>query len=247
MIDYETKVKDWFLRHGYEINKIPETNEESPDFFITDNTSAYLLELKTKFPSEEEVAERETVLSSGEIYNIDEIITRKKSLSKIIWKAKNQLKNHEAEEDILKLVWLLAAGHLAEPRLNQFEATLYGSIHLFSIERYGKCYFFHNSDFFKYREVLDGAIISTESKGQLLLNPLSPRYNKMKGSSIIKHFKKGSIVDPIEIENQGQAFLVDSGINRADEHAVLEYLKQKYKTEKIAVADIHYLSGALDV
>lgn len=247
MIDYETKVKDWFLTHGYEINKIPETNKESPDFFITDDTSAYLLELKTKFPSEEEATERETVLSSGEIYNIDEIVTHKKSLSKIIWKAKSQLKNYDTEEDILKLVWLLAAGHLAEPRLNQFEATLYGSIYLYSIERYGKCYFFHNSDFFKYREVLDGAIISTESKGKLLLNPLSPRYNKMKGSSIIEHFKEGSIVDPIEIENLGQAFFVDAGINRADEQAVLEYLKQKYKIEKIAVVDTHYLSGTMDV
>lgn len=247
MNDYESKVKDWFLNHGYEINKIPETNVESPDFFITDDTSTYLLELKTKFPSEEEVNERKTVLSSGEIHNIDEIVTSKKSLSKIIWKAKNQLKNYEKEENILRLVWLLSTGHLAEPRLNQFEATLYGSTYLYSIERYGNCYFFHNSDFFKYREVLDGAIVSTESKGKLLLNPLSPRYKTMKSSSLIEHFKEGSVIDPIEIEKQGQAFLVDSGINRDDEQAVLEYLQQKHKIEKIAVINMHYLSGTMDV
>ena len=245
-MDYELIVKNWFSNHGYEIDKIPESNEESPDFLIADDTSIYLLELKTKFPSEKEIAERRQVLSSGEIYNIDEIITFQNRLSKIIGKAKNQLKNYKVGEDVLRLVWLLSTGHLDEPRLDQFEATLYGSAYLYSIERYGNCYFFYNSDFFKYREILDAAIVSTTSKGKLLLNPLSPRYEKIKNSSLIKHFKEGSVIDPIENEKQGQALLVDSDVNRANEQAVLQYLKEKYKTENIAVITMHYLSGTMD-
>jgi len=120
-MDYESKVKEWFSKHGYEINKIPESNEQSPDFLITDETSKYLLELKTKFPSEDEIDERRQILSSGEIHNIDEIITFQKGLSKIISNAKNQLKNYSRGENILRLVWLLSAGHLSEPRLDQLK------------------------------------------------------------------------------------------------------------------------------
>jgi hypothetical protein len=143
-------------------------------------------------------------------------------------------------------VWLLSTGHLAEPRLDQFEATLYGSTYLHTTERYGNCYFFYDSDFFKYCDVLDAAIISTASKGRLLLNPLSPRYVRMKDSSLIKHFTEGSIIDPIELEDEGKAFLVDSDVNRADEQAVLQYLKEKYKTNKVAVVEMHYMSGTID-
>jgi hypothetical protein len=49
MIYFESKVKKWFSNHGYEISKIPESNEKSPDFLIADDTSTFLLELKTKF------------------------------------------------------------------------------------------------------------------------------------------------------------------------------------------------------
>ncbi len=205
-----------------------------------------MLELKTKFPSEEELDERRQVLSSGEIHNIDEIITFQKGLSKIISKAKNQLKNYKKGEEILRLVWLVSTGHLAEPRLDQFETTLYGSTYLQTTERYGNCYFFYNSDFFKYRDVLDAAIVSTASKGKLLLNPLSPRYTRMKNSSLINHFIDGSIIDPMKLDKEEQAFLVDSDVNRAEEQAVLQYLKEKYKTDKIAVVTMHYMSGTMD-
>jgi len=246
MLDYESTVRSWFSNHGYQITKIPETNEESPDFLITDDISTYLLELKTKFPSEDEIDERKKILSSGEIHNVDELITSRKVLSKIIWKAKNQLKNYEKGGDILRLVWLLSTDHLAEPRLDQFEATLYGSTYLQTTERYGNCYFFYNSDFFRYREVLDAAIVSTESKGKLLINPLSPRYLQMKNSSLLKYFRETSIVDPIKLDKERQAFLVDGDVDRADEQAILQYLKEKYNSDKIAIDTTYYLSGTID-
>jgi hypothetical protein len=246
MVDYESKVKTWFSNHGYEIHKISESNEETPDFFIADDSSAYILELKTKFPSDEEMNERRQVLSIGGIHNVDEEISFQKGLSKIISKAKNQLKNYKKGEDVLRLVWLLATDYLAEPRLDQFEATLYGSAYLYSVERQGNCYFFYNSDFFKYRETLDAAIVSTMSMGKLLLNPLSPRYEKMKSSSLIGHFKEGSVIDPILIEKDGLAFLVDSNVNRSDEAAVLQYLKEKHNIDKMIVMNMHYMSGTMD-
>jgi hypothetical protein len=122
---------------------------------------------------------------------------------------------------------------------------LYGSVYLQSIERYGVCYFFHDSDFFRYREVLDAAIVSTELKGRILINPLSPRYSQMMNSSLLRHFKEASVVDPIRLEKEGHAFLVDSDIDRANDEAILQYLRGKYKSDKIAIVTMHFLSGTM--
>ena len=172
---------------------------------------------------------------------------RKNRLSGIIKKATNQLRGYE-ETDILRIVWLLATGHLAEPRLLQFEATLYGLTTLldWSNQRGCICYFFYNSDFFRYRDVLDAAIVSTETKPKLLLNPLSPRYEHMKNSSLPKHLGK-AVVDPIELEKEGKAYFVDSDVDRSDEEAVLGYLRDKYKSENIRNIPMHFMSGTVSI
>lgn len=245
MMDYEPIVKRLFLDLGYHVNKIAETDEESPDFLMFDDTSSYVLELKTKFPSEAEIEERKNLLVAGEIHNVHELIIRKNRLSKIIKKAKNQLGNYKGKE-ILRMVWLLATGHLAEPRMLQFEATLYGLAPLVSNERTGDCYFFYNSDFFRYRDVLDAAIVSTESEAKLLLNPLSPRYAQIKSSSLTKYLGK-AVVDPIELEKNGKAFFVDSDLDRGDKEAVLRYLREKYKSDDIVNLTMNYLSETISI
>lgn len=247
MIDYEPVVKDFFIGHGYRVEKIPEGDEESPDFLISDDTSLYILELKTKFPSEMEIEERRKSLEAGEFHNIHEPIISKNTLSGIIKKAKDQLDTHK-EKDILRIVWLLATGHIAEQRMLQFEATLYGLTTLldWSNKRDGDCFFFYNSEFFRYRDVLDAAIVSTESEERFLLNPLSPRYMQTKTSSLPKHFGKG-LVDPIELEKDGIAFFVDSDVDRGDEEAVLRYLKDKYKSDNILNITMNFMSGTIAI
>ena len=245
MMDYEPLVQRFFIGFGYHVEKIAESDEESPDFLIFDDNSSYVLELKTKFPSEAEIEERKELLDASEIHNIQEVIMRKNRLSGIIKKATTQLRGYE-EKDILRIVWLLATGHLAEPRLLQFEATLYGLTTLldWSNQRGCICYFFYNSDFFRYRDVLDAAIVSTVSEAKLLLNPLSPRYVQTKNSSLPKHLGK-AVVDPIELEKKGNAFFVDSDVDRGNEEAVLRYLREKYKSENILNIPKNYLSGTM--
>lgn len=244
-MNYELNVKHFFESLGYQVEKISEGDEESPDFLIAGDTSTYVLELKTKFPSSEEIEERKRILYSGAIHNVHEVIIRKNRLSGIIKKAKDQLKNYQ-EENILRIVWLLATGHLAEPRMHQFESTLYGLTTVVSLssQRTFDCYFFYDSDFYRFREILDGAIISTESEAKLLLNPLSPRYAQLKSSSLTKHLGN-AVVDPVELERQTQAFLVVGDIDRNDKEAVLRYLREKYRLEHVINITMNYLSGTI--
>jgi hypothetical protein len=182
-------------------------------------------------------------LDSGEIHNIHELVINKNRLSGIIRKAGDQLRRYD-DEELLRLVWLLATGHLAEPRMLQFEATLYGSSPIVSSQGASDAYFFYNSDFFRYRETIDGAIISTETEAKLLLNPLSPRYAPLKASSLPKHLGN-AVVDPIELESCGKAFIVDGYVDRTDGDAVLSYLRGKYGIADIMNLTMTYLSGTI--
>ncbi len=73
-----------------------------------------------------------------------------------------------------------------------------------------------------FRDILDTAIVSTEAEAKLLLNPLSPQYEQMKTSSLPKHLGN-AVIDPIELEKEGQTFLVEGDVDRNNKEAVLRY------------------------
>jgi len=251
-MDSESTVERLLADVGYSVTKIAKGNKESPDFFVHDDASSYVIELKTKFPSDKEIRERREVLLAGDIHQINEPMVRKNTLSGIIRKAKDQLREYSQKDDIFRLVWLFCTGHLANPRMEQFEATLYGSATIVDWAddgRSGECYFFYTSDFYRYRQVLDGAIVSSDSEGnlikaKLLLNPLSPRYEKMKESSLQNHFQEQeAVLDPIVLENEQKAFLVTGDVDRDNRQAVLDYLREKYKLTNIHVLEMKHMSG----
>lgn len=248
-MNYEPSVQHFFESYGYRVEKIPQEEDESPDFLIFDSVWSYLLELKTKFPSEAQIEERRKTLETKNVYIIHEPTIRKNTFSGIIKKAKDQLKKPKAPQDVLRLVWLLVAtSDWADAQMHQFEATLYGSTRVVDTTngRSGDCFFFHNSDFFLFRDVLDAAIVSTESKLKLLLNPLSPRYERMKKSSLSKHLRN-AVVDPIQLEKECRAFLVEGDVDRSDKEAVLQHLREKYKSENMADITMNYVSGTMVV
>jgi hypothetical protein len=247
-MDYEVGVKHFFSSLGYHIEKIPESSEESPDFFVYDDTASYVIELKTKLPSPEQIAKRKAVLEAGEIHSTQESITYKNRLHGIIKKATSQLGKHK-DKASFRLIWLLSTGHLAEPLAFQFISTLYGLTNVIDIThgRAGDCYFFYNSDFYRYKDKIDSAIISTEDTNPtLLLNPLSVRYKSLKNSSLIKHFAD-AVVDPFELDSQGRAFLVESDVDRSDNKAILNYLSTKYKSDNFIELPMNYFSGTLKI
>ncbi len=59
------------------------------------------------------------------------------------------------------------------------------------------CYFYRNSDFFRYRNILDAAIVSTLNKVELCFNPFSLKGSEFKYSKFALTFKD-SICDPIK-------------------------------------------------
>lgn len=243
----ELTVCKYFEHLGYTAEKIAESSDESPDFLVFDDTISFVTELKTKFPSDDELAARQQILDSGNFHNVQEQIVRTNTLSSITRHAAEQLENY-GPRDALRVVFLLAMDYLDEARFQQFQATLYGSAVLIDSTKMeaSTCFFFGNSDFFRHRDVLDAAIVATDEVRDLLLNPYSPKNEQLRQSSLWARFD-GGLVDPIELERQGKAYFMDGDTDRDDEEAVLEYLKQKYHTQTLAKMNMNFLSGTMQV
>ena len=142
----------------------------------------------------------------------------KQSISSAIEKAYKQLLNRKKKIGAdFCYIFLLAAGHYTSAQIRQFEATLYGSKEILSIEHGTPepktCYYYTFSDFYRYKEVLDGAFILGENFGRLCLNDQSEQYPSTKESSFVKTFLPG-VLDPLQLEAEGKAYSITENINR---------------------------------
>lgn len=242
-MDYEQIIEKFFRRSGFSAEKIPEGRDRTPDFLVYDGSFAYLVELKTKLAAKEEIEERNRILQSGEIYQLHETIQRESKFSKKVKEAVRQL-DYVNEEDVLQLVWLMCVGHKAESCVEQYRATLYGLADIVSENGARDCYFFHNSDFYNHRNSLDGAIVSDDKHAWLCLNPLSPRYETLKTSSLAE-LLANAVEDPLESEAQGKSLIVDSNVDRNNTEAVLRFLENKYQLAHPKNLTMEYLTGTM--
>lgn len=234
-------LEEWFSSvissFGFHVEKIPESSSESPDFFVTDGSDRYLIELKTKLDSDDLVAERQEVLEKGEMYQRTTVLERTNTISGIIRKAARQLasKKDEYSADYC-FICLHASGLGASEKITRYEVSLYGSKEIIHFDggdpNIKTCYYFTNSDFFNNKEIVDGALILGDKAGRLCLNNLSPRYKGLRDSSFVAAFYDG-LVDPWHKEKNGQAYVVDGDLPRNDENGVLNYIREKYGLKKV--------------
>lgn len=239
------QMKEW----GFSVEKIPESEKKGdkrPDYEVTVDGSTFLIEVKSREDDKNEVVEREKTLEKGEIYGQHKALVRKNTLSGIIRDACDQLKNY-GSEDNFRIIWLCAIDDAQEAKFEQFKAALYGKTQMFDLDGDGyhrPCYFYRDSDFFRYRSTLDAAIVSTLSMVELCFNPFSSKNTEFQNSKFTATFKD-SICNPIKDESEGYAYLVDSEVDRKDENAVMRYLREKYNAPKLQKIDLGWHSGSI--
>ncbi len=250
-MNIEQAIGEQLTRWGFSVEKIPESSvpgEKRPDYNVRLEDETYLVEVKSREDDPEASKERKEVLNQGEIYSEHKPLIRKNTVSGVIREAHDQLKDY-GEPEWLNLVWLCAVENAQEAKFDQFTAALYGTTQIFDLDGDGlhrTCYFFRNSEFFRYRNVLDAAFVSTVNQVNLCLNPHSPRFEKVRSSKLVEKLQS-AVIDPIVQESNGEAYIVDSDINRNDEKAVLNYLREKYSKPKIIKIDLGWHSGTIQV
>lgn len=232
---------------GMDVEKIPECQSKTPDYYARNGEEKYLIEVKEKQSNPEVLAGREAALSNGKIFQIAESIQPKSVLENIVRSGKRQISSFAGDDECFRIVWIHCSGLSYDAVREQIVAGLYGSE---TVADWGKedgfagtCYYFNESQFFKYRNEIDAVIISCKnSEVQCCLNDHSPRYSQLKESSLAKTFGEG-LVDPVESERLGNAFVVDGAVDRRNSDEVLSFLQGKYETDRLKVMPMEHFEA----
>jgi hypothetical protein len=238
---------------GVRVDDIPTSDLEEKkeaDFLATFGSNRVLIEEKTKEDDPDYLAHRASELESGEVHGTTLPIRRDETISGIVRAASKQLKSSSNLPHDFRLMWFTATGVTARGKYEQFIATLYGRTNIIEMNAagYRRCYFFRNADFFRRALVIDGAVAAhtdgTSISAKLCLNPLSPRYEQLKTSEVLKPFRE-AIEDPIEMERSESAFILDAAIDRKNEAELLTFLQGKYKTGPLQKFDLGYTHASI--
>ena len=140
-----------------------------------------------KFDDPATQAARNAALAAGQVHGATIPLTHNNRISGIVRKAAGQLSSTGIDvQHHLKILWFTGVDFNGEAKHYQFMSTLYGSTRIFELDQrqLRECYFFRNSDFFRYREQLDGAVAAYLSGDavtmKLCLNPYSPNWQALR-------------------------------------------------------------------
>lgn len=234
----EDCIIEFFDNFGMKAIKIKESIEESPDFFIEFGSEKILVELKTKIDDNELIKRREQAFENDELFERATVIARSNSISKRIRKAADQLSAYKQKLGAdYCYVFLVANGEYQSEQIGKFKTSLYGDKDIIPMgadfdRGIKKCYYYTNSDFFNNRKVLDGAFVLGGNFVCLCINSVSDNYENVIKSDFVEVFRPG-VLNPIELEDEGSAYIMDAPIDRANETALKKYLCEKYSLNHI--------------
>mgnify|MGYP000877277828 FL=1 len=240
------------LEHwGVTVEDIPTSKQkQEADFLASFDGVRVLIEEKTKEDDPAYLALREEELESGQIHAATLPLVRNETLAGLVRDASHQLRSSSDLPHDFRLMWFTATGVHAEGKFEQFMATLYGRTNIMEMNAsgYRRCYYFRNADFFRRAEVIDGAVVAhtngTSITVKLCLNSLSPRFQQLRTSSVLKPFGT-AVEDPIALESAGTAFVLDSDLDRRQEGPLLAYLQNKYGTGPLMKFDLGYTNASV--
>jgi hypothetical protein len=219
-------LKQVLEQRGFEVEMIQETHESRPDLIATDGSSQFLIEVKERFGEDYQMA--------GESYVRLDKIARKNRLSGIVQNAVKQLATRRTDQTF-NLLWLVADPLDRKLHYEQLRATVFGiRIVIGKLGGQGiakECYYATHSDFFRWREILDGVALG--NYGGMFINDHSPQYYALRTTRLLELFRP-AVWDPLELESQGDALRLDSNVDRSDEDSVKKAIHKQYGIDVIS-------------
>ena len=242
MAEKDTQLKNdlaaLLTSNGFEVIPIEASDEDTPDFAASDGEIAYLIEIKQKFQRTLEAKEIETNI------RLDKV-GRYNRLSGITKKAVKQLRARQKDKTV-NLMWFFGEYPDQNFQYDQLRATVYGMRLVVGtqkgagVAKYG--YYITHSDFYRWREVLDGVALG--NLAGFFLNDLSPRYTLTKNSRLVKLFGN-AVDDPIARDELGDIYRVDGDIDPDDCSTVKRFLDKKYEIKVIEFTELTRFSTEL--
>jgi hypothetical protein len=243
-----------FESWGAQVEPLPTSTKEECDWVVSLEGCTLIAEEKTKFEDTLAIDARMKTLKAGGVHGQTIPFKPSNRLSGIVKKAVGQLSSSAGDVDHdLRVLWFTGTGFDGEAKHYQLLATLYGSTRVFELNgdgRHRTCYFFRNSDFYRFREVLDGAYVTYLTGDtltiKLCLNPYSPKWERLRDSPFAAQLENG-LIDPIAEEKEGISYVVDGDVERTNGSAVMEYLHEKYKLVQAMNIDMGMTTATIRV
>lgn len=222
---------------GIRVEDIPESHREKrPDFEFFCDDECSLVELKSREKEWNLSAEEISHSQSGGIVERSSRLSEHPTISGTIDDAVRQLATYQSARHSFRIVWYCAYGVFRHVVDEQIDSTFLGdvTIHEGNFLRSWRAYFFNYNKFFKHRQFLDAAVVSQFSpehaSAQLVVNPLSERYDALRASRLYNRFSAG-ILDPLLEEKKGEGVILGGDADRSSERTKLQYLANRYKIE----------------
>jgi hypothetical protein len=213
---------------------------ERCDLSAKDTCEKYLIEVKG-INDEDEIKQ---TLRNGGMFETDRSHVFRNRVAKEIHKAKKQLQSTANDyEDHLWLVALIARSKYDAPFMSeQILGTLYGVGAITDSEAGGacrrrRCLYFSASAFFKHPD-LDGAIVLGPDGIALYMNDYGRRLDRVRQSGLACFLAQYNVVyDKEAMESRSDCLIADFEMDRTDQNAVLDRLKQKYSSPKLQIVN----------
>lgn len=233
-----------FQAWGFEASRLDETNDSRrPDVLAQYDSETYLIEVKEKLDRADRQEKMEAAFSRGNLFEEHEPIGVRNTIAGIARDAVEQIMAYDPAESDLRLIWFWSNGRRGDVFIKQALSTFLGATLLVDIQDHSwqrDCYFFHDSVFFRWANVLDGAIIASPQSGQLIINNYSPRANELRSSRLATTMKCG-VLDPEALFATDDAVLVKADIDRRDRAAVLKWVQQKFDRPMLINMEQEYM------
>jgi len=239
---------------GAVVTPIPRRSNQTPDFDVQFAGAHYIFEVKTREEDQERAAERHATMARGEVHGDHAELKRRNTISGIIEDGVNQLKVHGPPE-AFRVLWVHCCNPWGERYKHQFFNAFYGSTRLYDLDDNDfkvDALYFRDSDFFRYRANLDGAVIVMElpgtDEGQLfcLANDNSAKYQAFRTSPLPQAFPVG-FYDPLAQEAAGEAVVIRGAFDRRNDNAVMAYLNKLTGRVKLFNMDFNHTSASIAV
>jgi hypothetical protein len=231
-VDTDAEMIRGILRDVPELNVsmiMPSPKHKSPDLLIKFTGVRILTEVERKTDDQQ----LRDLLDVEKGATLQYSVARTEERVKRAWRQIRDYPNRKSSDSTL--VWLIAGqrdatiltAKAAIQRLYGIE-TLEGYTE--TDDYYSKpCYFFHESLFFKYKD-LDATVVHSCDDVTLCLNPHSSRYDAWKTYAFLSAFS--AVIDPVAEESTGAALFADCDTDRGDTNHVVRYLRQKYRLRR---------------
>ncbi|WP_291319352.1 hypothetical protein [Desulfonatronospira sp.] len=168
-------------------------------------------------------------------------VSRDKAVQSLVRECVRQLRG-EAEMTF-RIGWVHCEGFDSDTDQVQLQNSFLGTEYLLDRGTGGRayaCHFFRESDFWRYRNELDGAIVSRQVAHDqvnvsVLLNPYSLRADRLRTGTLLASVERAALVDVVAEEAERICLIADCAIDRRDPGRVLDYVCEKYRLDLLRV------------